>query len=1053
MASLFAMSEQNENHSIEAQAPSGPSLAWDCAACGHHASPRARFCENCGAPRPKGSHQTTSLSDKQAAPERRLITALFCDLVGSSSLAARLDPEEVSALLSIYREICTDLITRYGGYTVDFAGDGIFATFGYPRAVGGEATSATACGLEIIRAITEIASRSTLPGGRDLAVRVGIESGLVVAGRTAKGRIAPLDALVGTAPNTAARLQQLAAPFELVVGDTTRLLISDAFLVEELPQERLQRLEIGTRRAFLVLARSDGRPQDSKRLDSSLIGRDEELEKLRHQWELASSGHGRFILITGEAGIGKSHIIDHFTQHMLGPKSRILKLTCTPLNAATAFFPILEILRNDLVRTAASQGVGHLEKWCASVASGCEVEPELAISIVGSALGLDYETPALPPNKRRMILMALLDAWLLNPRADGHETCIIIIEDLHWSDPSTLELLGGLALRLAGRQCMLLVSCRSGEIPVALDHLAAAKLTLGPLPESEARRFLDEICADDVSLETRNQILERADGVPLFIKEFTLAADDREVPKTLQQAMAARLDALGDAKSLAQYASVLEDEASRDLLARMAGLDGDMLGSRLDRLIAAEVLVPRVGDGAARLFAFRHRLLREAAYESLLRVERRRLHGLAADFLENSQAALTEQRPELLASHRAAADQHAAAVPLFLRAAEQALNSSALQEAERQARRGLVSAESLGWPQSGQAELELRVLLGRTLVARRGYASQEVRDAFERASQLADQLLDGRINADMLRGLVSFYQVRGPLSRARGLCLQFVRLAAEEGDPWIMASAVRHQGWNELCMGELQAAETNLQRALTLGADKQSLEWITRTGHDIRALTLANLSWLTTLRGTSAKAVDFAKRAAEAGSISPHPVSACYALSFAAAVFQWQGHWDIALDHAARSRAIAEDKGLAYWRAMGRVILGRDKVWREDPGAGRADILRGLEEYRQTDAELLLPFILASLADAEEALDNFVGAEAALNEAETLAIALEAYGFVPMLLLRRAALAKRRGFFDEAHVFREQSVRMARAQGAISRMKQHSQSPEFRNHPPSPTVF
>lgn len=930
--------------------------------------------------------------------ERRLVTVLFCDLVGSSKLTARLDPEDYAALLVAYRKRCAAAVARNGGFISSYVGDGVLACFGYPRALGRDAHSAVACGLEIAREVVALARGTALPGNAEIAVRIGIETGLVVAGQLGLAETMERDALTGLALPVAARLEEIAPPNGVVIGDATQELVASDFLLEELPAERLQRLPTPSR-AFLVLGpvRPQGRRTPLTRRRAPFANREAELDVLRARWAEARAGRGQTVLLSGEPGIGKSRLVQELIDGIGEAPHALVILACTPQTAATALHPAIEALRATLVTEGEAAGAVS-PAALAVITAG--LPEDLAVPVLAEALGLGQCSIDLAPRAKRRLLMRAIEAWLL--RQADQQPLLIVAEDLHWADPSLIELLQAVAELVPARRAMLLATYRSHLILPWPDRPTTFRLALGGLSHETAERLLDALLRQPAP-ERRDAILRRAGGVPLFLEEFALADGGPTVPRTLQQLFTARLDMAGEAKSLVQRAAVLGREAEQDLLVAFSGLAEPVAEERLARLAAAEILVP-TGSPPATTFAFRHALLQEAAYESLLLAERRRLHKRAAALLAERRPHLAERRPELLAEHYALAGEQAVAARLFSRAARQALAASALAEAELLARRGLECAATLPAPQRTEPELELQVLLGHVLIARRGYASSAVQEAFEKALALAGAVPDEDSALPMLRGLATFYQVRGPLSKAAAISARLVAAAERSGDACMLADAWRRQAWNQCCMGQLAEAEAGFARALAAFDPARHEEHIAVAGNDPHVLALANLCWLDLSRHGVVRAALRAKEAVATAKTSPHAVSACYGFVFAAMALQQAGRWEEALRLAERARWTAEEKGFAYWSALSQAVIGRDQVHRGAAAAAWATIARSLESYRETQGELLRPFILSVLAEAHLGMGAPGAAENALREAIAVAHALEAGGFVPGLLLRLARL-------------------------------------------------
>jgi class 3 adenylate cyclase len=1005
--------------------PDSRSIKRNCTACGAAALTAARFCGECGTPLARICPSCGALAPQAsqnfcmdcgsrldppelagqvpakrvAGAERRLMTVLFCDIIGSSALAARLDPEELGELLVVYRERCAAAVAQHNGFVSRYVGDGIIACFGYPRAVGRDAQNAVECGLAIGREVASIAHDTVLRGASELAVRIGIETGTVVAGRLGPEGAVELDALVGTAPNVAARLQELAAPNGVVIGEATYELVNAHFDCCELPASRLARLQPPTR-AFSI--RSSVRQRGGRlnvRRQTDLVGRTTEFRLLCERWELAATGIGQAILLAGEAGIGKSRLAQELLDHLVarGP-IRQLVMVCTPRSAQTALYPAIEALRLSLEDEVEDDG--SPTRALVAVGEAAGLRGELSLQLLAEALAVGPGPTNLTPLVRRRLLLDALQAWLLSQANDI--PLLIIAEDLHWADPSLLELLHNVAQLLPRTNAMLLATCRSDLVPPGLNWPNMLRLSLPTLSRVEAELLLDALPGGR-NPESREAILFRSDGIPLFLEEFALAAGASAVPRTLQELFTARLDGLGEAKWLAQCASVLAPHAEPDLLAAVSALPEHLIQHQLVRLVEAKILV--ASPTPIEAYSFQHALVQQAAIDSLLKAERRTLHAKSAAAVAALRRGLAARHPEIVADHYAAAGDAAAAWPLYALAARRALSSSATEEAEVLVGRGLAALQEAPSLEIPEAELELRVLLGHALIARRGYANTSVQESFERALSAAERVRDEAGTLPPLRGLASFFQVRGPLSRATAICDRLVAASDRSGDVCLRVDAWRRRGWNRLCTGSLREAEVDLTRAVEAFDEGRLQEHIATSGHDPRVQALANLCWLDVMRYGIAAAAARAEVAARVARDSPDAVSTCYGFILPAFVLQQAGQWSEARHLAECALTVANDKGIVYWVALARVAIGHDvAVRRGDPVAGREAIKHGLAGYRETQGELLRPYILCLLSDAEAQLGNIDAAGEALREARAVSEKLEAYGFLPDLFLRESRL-------------------------------------------------
>ena len=985
------------------------------------------FCTACGQRREGAAGIDT-------VAERRLLTALFCDLVGSTELAARLDPEDLAALLLGYRELCGAAVKRHGGVVQHYAGDGIMACFGFPRALGRDAQAAVACGLEIARAMGDLGrgmtveGQSGMPQKAALTVRIGIESGVVVAGRLGRpGAALETDAMIGGAPNAAARLQEIAPRNGVVLGGAVHDLVAPDFVCEPADTSRL-RLPPPARAFVALAARTPGSRALATRRRTPLVGRATEMALLTERWALARSGQGQRVLLSGEPGIGKSRLAHELAEQTATTENPschpvVIELCCAPQTATTALYPVIEALRAELAGTTGAEG---LSTKLAAFADAAGWQQDFTVSILSEALGIGPGPADITPHTKRLRLMQTLQDWLLH--CAGDRPLLLLAEDLHWADPSLLELLRNLGDAALKRRVMLLATYRSDFVLPWPDRVSVLRIALPPLARTDAEALVGLLGGGQPG--AREAILNRADGVPLFLEEFVLAAGKAAVPHTLQQLFTARLDALGDAKSVAQLASVLGREIDREVLAALCGLPEPVLEERLARLTESEMLQQTAWHPAP-AYTFRHAVLQRAAYESLLLADRRAYHAQTAALLKRLRPTLLQRQPELIAEHHEAGGEAAAAVPLLARAARTALAAFALTEAETLARRGLALVGALPAGALAEDELELLILLGQTLIARRGYASSAVQETFEHALRVAGEVVDDTRILPLLRGLASFYQVRGPLAQAASVCDRLVAGAERSGDARALPDAWRRQAWNRQCAGDLTAADAGFARALAALDPENLAAHIAVAGHDPRALALANLCWLDLWRRGPEAATHRARKAAAAGRASPHPVSACYALVFAALVLQEAGCWHEALELAEAANVLAASKGIPYWIAMSQIIIGRHKVARGDQAtarAGLAAIAEGLECYRQTQGEILRPRILALLAEAHAALGGFETAHQLHAEAVELAGLVGAEGFLPELLLQQARSPQIAGTVRTAAL--ERALALARTHGA-----------------------
>jgi class 3 adenylate cyclase/tetratricopeptide (TPR) repeat protein len=966
-----------------------------CTNCGSRTPPKARFCPDCGEALRGGSHSAVRLPESGAEAERRIVTVMFCDIVGSTALTASMDPEAFATVLLAYRELCAAIILRHGGHVARYVGDGILACFGYPHARGRDAQSAVTCGLAIAAEMPELNERLNAINAQRgvqpflLRVRIGIESGVVVAGRLGPGAATEIDALIGTAPNDAAHLQHRAPPNGVVMGVATHAIVGDEFTSTPLPDGSALNLPNG----FIVkaaLRRGRGRV-------APLVGRDRELAELGARWARTCGGHGQIVLVSGEPGIGKTRLLDEFLSRARVAPEQVLTMACAPQARLSPLLPALEALRNDVDRVRRAQDTpGSAADFVARL--GLAADPYHGI-LSGALAGFDAGrasqeaspgTSDMTPAERRRALRELLIAWVASYARD--RPAIVRIEDLQWADGSLLEFLRVLADTIGSLPILLVANYRNDFALAWTDRTNVQRITLPRLQAEEACTLVNHLMPQ-MSVGMREMILLRSEGVPFFLEEFALAAEAPALPPTLQQLLIARLDSLGEAKDLAQRAAVLGRSFDRDVLAAMCDLEPDAVEEGIRRMIDADIVV--VGNERdATGFSFRHMLLQEAAYESMLHARRPALHRRAAEVLLRLRPEIRERHPEALARHFELGETPAEALPLLDRAAEIALSNNAHLEAENLLSRAAALARLLTGEARSSAELRVWLLRGYVLIETLGYASAAVQQAFDRAYEIAEGMRDQAGLLSLLPGIIGFYQVRGPLSVARRLVYRLLTLTREHGDALARADAHRRAGWCLFCMGEVDAARRHLTAAIRLAGQPAERNRAVVLSQDPFVTALSNLAWLVLHSEGPGKAKPIARAAEAAARKSGNAILQCYA-------FQLAGHVHAAAgDHAEAARlaeevyGIATSRGIAYWTAMSSVSLGAEKVRIGDSEEGIALIEEGLDAYRRTQGELLRPHLLLTLARARLALGRHAEAAVAVLEGIEVARRVEAFQFL-----------------------------------------------------------
>ena len=694
--------------------------------------------------------------------ERRQLTVLFCDLVDSTTLARQLDPEDYREVVRAYQATCAAVIQRFDGYIAQYLGDGLLVYFGYPQAHEDDAQRAVRTGLEILDALAALQARLAADKGIRLAVRLGIHTGLVVVGAVGTGGRQEALAL-GDTPNVAARLQSLAAPDTVVVSDATWRLVQGYFAGHDLGPQTLKGVETPVQ-VYRVLGTSGAQSRldvVSPRGLTPLVGREAEMALLRERWAQARDGLGQVVLLSGEAGIGKSRLVQVLHEHVTAEPHTRLEWRCSPYAQQSPLHPVIAHLHR-LLRwrpdDTPAEKLGVLEETLA--ASGLalpEVVPLIA-TLLSLPLPERYPPLTLTPQRQRQKTLDALLVWLLTEAT--RQPVLLIVEDLHWIDPSTLEFLTLLIDQGPTARLLTLLTCRPEfQTPWGFRaHLTP--LTLSRLPRPQATQMTVRVTGGKaLPSEVVEQIVTKTDGVPLFVEELTkmvlesgLLREGEEryeltgplpplaIPATLHDSLMARLDRLATVKDVAQLGATIGRTFAYELLQAVSPLDGVTLQHGLRQLVEAELVYQR-GVPPQATYTFKHALIQDAAYQSLLRSTRQQYHQRLAQVLVERFSETVETQPELLAHHYTEAGLSAQAIPYWQRAGQRALQRSAYAEAIGHLTTGLEVLQTLpDTPERAQHELALHVALGGALIGTKSYSAPEVEHSFARARALCQQL-------------------------------------------------------------------------------------------------------------------------------------------------------------------------------------------------------------------------------------------------------------------------------------------------------------------------
>src|SRR5215472_14044939 len=786
-----------------------------------------------------------------AAAERRHLTVMICDLVGSTALSARLDPEDMGAVIEAYHAGCTRIVQAYDGFLGDFRGDGILAYFGHPRAHEDDAERTVRAGLDIIAAVAELET----PAAEPLAVRIGIATGLVVVGDLSGESALWERAVVGDTPNLAARLQAVAEPGTIAVAASTRRLLADLFRLRELGLHEVKGIADPVA-AWAVegVSASESRFEAVRTAGlADLIGREDELDFLLERQRLAWRGEGQIVLISGEPGIGKSRLGAALAERIAGEPHTRLRYQCSPYDTNSALRPFIAQLERAAGFKAddtSEQRLDKLEAVLAMGASQVQTVAPLFAALLPIPFGERYPPLALSPTQqRRRTLAALLDQFEGLAR---RQPILLVVEDAHWADATSLELLDLTVERVRQLPILALFTFRPEFEPAWIGLPNVSALTLGRLDRSSVESMVARVTGGrPLPSEVTEQIVVKTDGNPLFVEELTKAVLEAgilvedaagyrldaplpplAIPATLQDSLMARLDRLAPVKEIAQIGAAIGREFSYSLLRALVERDETALKDALAQLEDAE-LVFRRGDPPEATYSFKHVLVQDAAYENLLKSRRQVLHQRIAQALEKEFPETAETEPELLALHYAGAGLADPAISYWQTAAERALQRSANVEAADHFRQALALLATL--PESGERderELDLQTRLGATLTTVKGFAAPEVVAAYDRARILCRESQAPAQKFSVLRGLWVYDLVRAEWQAAGDLAEDMLALADDQQNIGYELESHRALGMTLLWRGMIVRAREHLEEGRRLYDPEQHRIHAFRYGND-----------------------------------------------------------------------------------------------------------------------------------------------------------------------------------------------------------------------------
>lgn len=971
-----------------------------CKRCRFVNPPGVRFCGDCGA---RLADQAVADADDASEAERRQLTVLFCDLIDSVGLSRRLDPEDYRELLQHYRDTCTRVFHHYEGTQIRYVGDGIRVYFGYPRAHEDDAERAVRAGLEVIAAIDSLNRLAGESWTGRLAVRIGIATGLVVAGwLNAEGRHE--SEAVGETPNLAARLQSLAPPGAVVVGDSTRRLLGRLFEIRDLGSHELKGFAEPVRAWQAIEAQArHSRFEATRSLDTPLVGRSAELARLRQNWDLACVGQGRVVQISGEAGLGKSRLARALRERLTAHHRLLYQ--CSPYHRNSALYPVVTQLEYAAGMCANDSAAERLDKLSGLIRRS-NASPDTLLPVLATLLSIPSEGLYAPPQLsaqrlKERTFAALIELMLALAAA---QPLLLIFEDLHWIDPTSEEALGRAIGAMRQARVLMLFTHRPDYQPPWSGMAHVETLQLERLDVNQTRELIERLAGSRrLPRSILDQLVRRSDGIPLFTEELTRtileqsvleaqpgrtgAADELqylEVPASLKDSLMARLDQLGEAKTVAQLGAAIGRSFSFELLAALISQPEPVLRDALGRLEAANLIQKRAANGESG-YMFRHALFQEAANDSLLHSRRQRMHLRIAEVMERDFPALWTNRPELLALHYSESRRPEKAVDYWLQAGRLASGRSADREAIHHLRQGLLSLDSLTdseWRR--QKRLELLIALGPPLITTEGPGSIAVRDTYQEALALCERLPESSLHFTALWGW--WRRSRNFVTKAE-TARRLLSLAKRLRDPGLILQA-HHALWATcFVLGEQRRCQRHIEQGLSLyhSGDYRHHSAI-YAGHDAavcgegeQALTDWLLGRPDLARLHAVKALRLARRLKHAGSI-------VHALDYAATLYACGLQQPVLAERRARALLrYSEAQEFPDYRARAQVFLGWALAGAGDYATGIATLQQGLSIQEDTGTIEDFPIFLELLAEVFLLSGQHEAAREALDRGQAIA--------------------------------------------------------------------
>jgi class 3 adenylate cyclase len=946
-----------------------------CANCRLENPDGMRFCGGCGTP----------LQDPAATPgngpgaaHRRHMTVMFCDIVGSTPLAETLDPEDFREILTGYQEACARATERFHGYIARYAGDGIVVYFGYPHAREDSAECAVHAGLAIVEELDALNFTLRDQHGISLRVRIGIHTGIVVAGEMGVGETRERMAIVGETPHIAARLESIAAPQTVVMSDATKDLVEGYFVTESLGAQQLKGVSrlIGVHRALRATGAVGRLEVAGERRLTPLVGRDHELARLAQAWQQVKRGHGAIVHLTGEAGIGKSRIVRELLDRLNPQVGEAQIWRCSPHYQTTSLHPVIRYLERLLALDAGRPAAEKMAILSEAV-QAAGLQPTEAVPILAGLLGIRSElgdaTTGLTARDVRTQTLHILEALLIaNP---ARHPLLLVVEDVHWADPTTVELLQRVVADLTQLPVLCLLTFRSEFEPPWARSGLVLDLDLGPLTSENVRALAAWASVEPLDPAVLEWVDAAADGVPLFVEETLKMLEHADqlnlgsghdslthVPSTLQGLLTERLDRLPALGGVVDVAAVLGREFDRELLVALWPSEGPELEPAMAQLAVQDVLRPVAGERAR--CEFSHALLQEAAYDRILRRRRQALHGRVAGMLTERFSTVVEREPELVARHWDYAAEPDKAVGYWRTAGMRALERAAFLESAEHFRRGLEALDAAGVDEAGDLErVDLLTYRAASLQAAHGYAAAGVQDAYAAARRVCERTGADEQLVSVNRGEWTFHLLRADYGQALALGDEMLALGEQAGDEVRLAEGNLYRGLVHMYLGNFELAREHLEQAFSRYHRSDQFVQIYEAQGDMGSAAQAYLALILWNLGLADESRDRSDLSLELADDVGGPVTKAQAWGMRSILHLARGE-PVELRHwTEKTRAHSADLNIGYWHTVAALHAG----WQQGRGGQLRSSIAVLEEqleaYLASGSRLSLPHFYILLAD------------------------------------------------------------------------------------------